>query len=110
MADQDWTTITFNKKHKEVQQQPRELIPRTEQNIRSDDTLPPEHVDPLRVRRLIALRRHLNIKMDDMAKSCSIPPSEYRHMENGKLIKSKAGAHLNKIFTKYRQVLMSANI
>ena len=48
--------------------------------------------------------------MKEVAKSCSIPPSEYRHMENGKLIKSKAGTHLNKICTKYRQVLMSANI
>jgi len=71
MADQD-----------KVQQPPGE------QNRRSDDILPPEHVDPGRVRRLIALRRHLNIKMDDMAKLCSIPLSEYRHMENGKLFES----------------------
>lgn len=75
------------------------------QNVLSDDTAPPEQIDAQRRKKLIALRNHLKLKMDQMAKHCSIPLAEYRDMENGKLIKSKATQHMNKIFRIFKRDL-----
>jgi len=75
------------------------------QNVLSDDTAPPEQIDAQRRKKLIALRNHLKFKMDQMAKHCSIPLAEYRDMENGKLIKSKATQHMNKIFRIFKRDL-----
>lgn len=75
------------------------------QNVLSDDTAPPEQIDVQRRKKLIALRTHLKLKMDDMSKRCSIPLAEYRDMENGKLIKAKATQHMNKIFRIFKKDL-----
>lgn len=83
---------------------------RATQNVLSDDTVPPEQIDAHRRKKLIALRTHLNLKMDDMSKRCSIPLAEYRDMENGKLIKTKATQHMNKIFRIFKRDLESLQL
>jgi len=80
------------------------------QNVLSDDTAPPEQIDAQRRKRLVALRTHLKLKMDDMSKRCSIPLAEYRDMENGKLIKAKATQHMNKIFRIFKKDLESLQL
>lgn len=85
-------------------------VSRATQNVLSDDTVPPEQIDAQRRKRLIALRTHLKLKMDDMSKRCSIPLAEYRDMENGKLIKSRATQHMNKIFRIFKRELESLQV
>lgn len=80
------------------------------QNVLSDDTTPPEQIDAQRRKKLVALRTHLKLKMDDMSKRCSIPLAEYRDMENGKLIKAKATQHMNKIFRIFKSELESLQL
>lgn len=115
---QDWEQVTlYGKGQANKKTLPTESVQvrsggmsRAEQNMRSDDTAPPEHIDAARRKKLIALRAHLKLKMDDVAKRCSIPLSEYRDMENGKLIKTKATQHMNKIFRIFKNDLESLHL
>lgn len=114
--DQDWHQVTLH--GKEAKKKSSNVITeavkvrsggmsKATQNVLSDDTAPPEQIDAQRRKKLIALRTHLNLRMDDMSKRCSIPLAEYRDMENGKLIKSKATQHMNKIFRIFKRDLES---
>tara|TARA_Y100000389_G_scaffold205069_1_gene262678 strand:- start:1050 stop:1391 length:342 start_codon:yes stop_codon:yes gene_type:complete len=110
MYEQQWEQVTLHAKKKsplttDTIQVKSSGISRATQNVLSDDTLPPEQIDTQRRKKLIALRTHLKLKMDDMSKRCSIPLAEYRDMENGRLIKSKATQHMNKIFRIFKKDL-----
>ena len=109
--DQDWNQVTLKKKPLNVITEAVKVrsggMSKATQNVLSDDTAPPEQIDAQRRKKLIALRTHLNLRMDDMSKRCSIPLAEYRDMENGKLIKSKATQHMNKIFRIFKRDLES---
>lgn len=115
MNEQQWEQVTIYGKGqaKKKTTLPTESIVRSggmsraTQNILSDDTAPPEQIDAQRRKKLIALRAHLKLKMDDMSKHCSIPLAEYKDMENGKLIKTKATQHMNKIFRIFKKDLES---
>ena len=113
--DQDWHQVTLHGKGQAKRKSSNVIteavkvrsggMSKATQNVLSDDTAPPEQIDAQRRKKLIALRNHLKFKMDQMAKHCSIPLAEYRDMENGKLIKSKATQHMNKIFRIFKRDL-----
>lgn len=113
--DQDWQQVTLHgrgqakKKSSNVITEAVKVrsagMSKATQNVLSDDTAPPEQIDAQRRKKLIGLRTHLKLKMDDMSKRCSIPLAEYRDMENGKLIKAKATQHMNKIFRIFKKDL-----
>ena len=113
--EQQWEQVTLHGKG-QAKKKPSNVITeaiqvrsagmsKATQNVLSDDTSPPEQIDAQRRKKLIALRNHLKLKMDQMAKHCSIPLAEYKDMENGKLIKSKATQHMNKIFRIFKRDL-----
>lgn len=116
--EQQWEHVTLYGKRqaKKKPSSPTEVqirsggMSRANQNVLSDDTTPPEQIDMQRRKKLIALRAHLNLKMDEMSKRCSIPFAEYRDMENGKLIKTKATQHMNKIFRIFKKDLESLQV
>ena len=70
----------------------------------------PEQIDAQKRKRLFDLRIHLGMKMDELAKLCSIPPADYKDMENGKLIKAKATRYMTIIFRKYKRELESIEL
>lgn len=111
--EQQWEEVVFRKgqANKSLSTERVQVcsggMPKATQNVLSDDTVPPEQIDKERVKKLVSLRMHLKLKMEDMSKRCSIPLAEYRDIENGKLIKTKATQHLNKIFRIFRKELES---
>ena len=118
--DQQWEPVTLHGKgqaKKKISNVITEAVQvrsggmsKATQNVLSDDTTPPEQIDAQRRKKLIALRTHLKLKMDDIARQCSIPLAEYRDMENGKLIKTKATQHMNKIFRIFKKDLESLQL
>jgi hypothetical protein len=108
--DQDWEQVILHKKKQQLQHPQTQRINKATQNILSDDTLPPEQIDAQKRKRLFDLRIHLGMKMDELAKLCSIPPADYKDMENGKLIKAKATRYMTIIFRKYKRELESIEL
>ena len=114
--EQQWELVTlYGKGQAKKKASPTEQVKsggmsHAMQNVLSDDTTPPEQIDAQRRKKLIALRTHLKLKMDAMSKRCSIPFAEYRDMESGKLIKTKATQHMNKIFRIFKKELESLQI
>ena len=107
--EQQWEQVTLYGKGQQKKKSPLITeavhVSRATQNVLSDDTVPPEQIDAQRRKKLVTLRTHLKLKMDDMSKRCSIPLAEYRDMENGRLIKTKATQHMNKIFRIFKKDL-----
>lgn len=111
MYEQDWTPVILHKRKDLKQSEPQhQRVGKAIENIQSDDTLPPEQIDARRRKRLVALRTHLGLKMDAMARSCNIPLPDYKDMENGKLIKTTATKHMNTLFRKYKKELESMEL
>ena len=107
--EQQWEQVVLHgqsRKKTEPVQVRTSGISKATQNVLSDDTAPPEQIDAQRRKKLIALRNHLKLRMDEMSRKCSIPFAEYRDMENGTLIKTKATQHMNKIFRIFRNELI----
>jgi len=114
MNGQDWTPIILKKKQiesnvsgnikKTVQ------IHKADKELNKDEVEAPKTVDCNLKTRVLKLRMFLKMNQADFAKLCSVPLPEYKDLENGKLIQTKARSIANRIFQKYKKVMSENEI
>ena len=115
MEHQNWENLTI---HGKTQKKKQEVITETvraqrgptmscaERSLRTDDPEKPKSVDADKSKKLMKLRTQvLKLTMKQMAQNNNIPFPEYQDLENGKLIKTKADALIQRIFNRHKQQL-----